>query len=94
LLKLPTAHERLSGHALEYAIGSVQANQEGLKLYDAQRCLVYTDDVNIQDEIIQTVEKNAQALKLLVRRFTETLMLRRLNTCLCLVDRTWDIVTA
>jgi hypothetical protein len=47
---------------LEYAIRSVQANQEGLKLNGTHRLLVYVDDVNILGGSVHAIKKNTEAL--------------------------------
>jgi hypothetical protein len=43
--------------ALEYAIGSVRAHQEGMKLNGTHQLLVYADDVNILGRSIHTIKK-------------------------------------
>jgi len=48
--------------ALEYTIGRVQVNQDGLKLNGTHQLLIYADDVNILGESVHTVKENAEAL--------------------------------
>ena len=48
--------------AMEYAIGRVQVNQDGLKLNGTHQLLAYADDVNILGGSVNTVKKNAEAL--------------------------------
>ena len=52
----------LFNFALEYAVGRVQVNQDGLKLNGTHQLLAYADDVNILGGSVHTVEKNAEAL--------------------------------
>jgi len=47
---------------MEYAIRSVQVNQDGLKLSGAHQLLAYADDVNILGGRVHTVKENAEAL--------------------------------
>jgi len=47
---------------LEYAIRSVQANQDGLKLNGTHQYVVYTDDVHILGGSVHTIRKNTEAL--------------------------------
>jgi hypothetical protein len=48
--------------ALEYAIKKVQENQVGLELNGTHQLLVYTHDVNLLEDNIDTVQKNTQTL--------------------------------
>jgi hypothetical protein len=52
---------------LEYAISKVQENQEGLKLNGTHLPLVYSDDVNLLGDNIDTINKNTKTLTLLRR---------------------------
>jgi hypothetical protein len=47
---------------VKYAIRRVQENQEGLILIGTHQFLVYTDDVNVVGENIDTMQKNTKAL--------------------------------
>jgi len=51
----------LFNFSLEYTIRRVHVNQEGLKLSDTHELLVCTDDVNILDRRIHTIQKNTDA---------------------------------
>jgi hypothetical protein len=47
---------------LEYAIRSVQENQEVLKLNGTHQLQAYSDDINILEENMNTMQRNTQAL--------------------------------
>ena len=48
--------------ALEYEIGRIQVNQEGLKLNGTRQLLVYAYDVNLLGGSVDTVKERAEAL--------------------------------
>jgi len=52
----------LFNFTLEYAIRTVQVNQDGLKLNGTHQLLAYADAVNILGGSVHTVKKNAEAL--------------------------------
>ena len=52
----------LFNFALEYAIRTVQVNQDGLKLNGTHQLLAYGDDVNILGGSIHTLKENPEAL--------------------------------
>jgi len=52
----------LFNFALEYSIGRVQVNQDGLKLNGTHHLLAYVDGVNILGGSVHTVKENAEAI--------------------------------
>jgi len=57
----------LFNFALEYAIRSVQVNQDGLKLNGTHRLRAYANDVNKLEGSIYTLKENAEALVVATR---------------------------
>jgi len=51
----------LFNFVLEYVIGWVQVNQDGLKLNGTHQLLVHADDVNIMRGSVHTIQKKAEA---------------------------------
>jgi len=47
---------------LEYAIGTIQINWDGLKLNGTNRLIVYADDGNILGRSVRTVKKSSEFL--------------------------------
>ena len=52
----------LLNFALEYAIRSVQAHQDGLKLNGVQQRLVYAGDVNMLGRSVHSIKENTETL--------------------------------
>jgi len=52
----------LFNFAIEYAIRSVQVNQDGLKLNGTHQLLSYADDVNLLGGRRHTLKEDAEAL--------------------------------
>jgi hypothetical protein len=52
----------LFNFVLEYAIRKVQETQVGLKLNGTHQLLDYADDVNLLEDIIDTIKKNTEML--------------------------------
>ena len=53
--------------ALEYAIRTVQVNQEALKLNGTHEFLVYANDVNILGGSVYSIKKTTEALVVTVK---------------------------
>jgi hypothetical protein len=50
----------LFNFALEYVVRKVQEDQVGLKLNETHHLLVYADDVNLLEDKIDTIKRNAE----------------------------------
>jgi hypothetical protein len=68
----------LSNFVLEYAIRSVQVNQDGLTLNGMYQLLAYADDVNIFGGSLHTIKENAEALVVATKKIgLEKLQIKR-----------------
>jgi hypothetical protein len=76
--------------ALEYAIRKVQENQVGLKLNGTHQLFVYTDDVNLLGDIIDTIKKNTQTLIDASKEVGMEVNTEELSICCCLVTKMQD----
>jgi hypothetical protein len=54
--------------ALEYAVRRVEENQVRLKLNGTRQLLVYTDDVNLLEDNVNTLRKTQKLQMTLLRR--------------------------
>jgi hypothetical protein len=75
---------------LEYAIKRVQVNQDGLQLNGTHQLMVYADDVNILEGIINTIKKNAEAFLVASKETGLEVNADKISTWSCLEIRMLD----
>jgi hypothetical protein len=77
----------LFNSALEYAIGKVQENQLGQKLYGIHQLLAYVNDANLLGDNIDTIKKNTETLLDASREVDLEINIEELGICCCLITR-------
>jgi len=80
----------LFNFALEYAIGRIQVNQDGLKLSGTHQLLVSADNVNILGTSIYTTQKNTEPVVIASKEIGLEV---KLSTWFCLKTRMQGRVT-
>jgi hypothetical protein len=84
----------LFNFALEYAIGRVQINRDGMKLNGTHQLLVNADDVNILDRSMHDIKKNTEVLIVASKENGLEVMLIKLSTLSCLKIRMQEIIVS
>jgi hypothetical protein len=77
---------------LEYAIGTVQVNQEVLKLNGTHQLLVYADVFNVLGGSLHTIKKNTEARLVASKEIGIEVNAEKLSTWSCLEIRRRDEV--